>query len=381
MQAIYLDHAATTPMKPEVVDEMMRIMTNIYGNPSSIHQFGRQAEFELENARELIAKSIQATPQEIVFNSGGTEGDNTAIIQTALNQKELGRHIISTEIEHSAVLNSLKYLETQGFEVTYLPVNHEGRISIESFEKALRDDTILVSIMYGNNEVGIINPIREIGAILAEHQAVFHTDAVQAFGSEIIDVRDLQVDFLSVSSHKINGPKGVGFVFEKQGTKAPVLIHGGDQEEKKRAGTENVAGIVGMSKAISLLTDEKKEQQREKYQSFKEYIIQQLEVENIAFEINGSLEDSLTTILNIWLKGVPNNLLLSNLDLKGYAISTGSACNAGNVKPSEILKKIRPNELAAASESIRVSFGYGNEMNDIVAFTATLIELINKLKK
>lgn len=381
MQSIYLDHAATTPMKPEVIQEMLRVMENVYGNPSSIHQFGRQAKFELEMAREVIAKSIHALPNEIVFNSGGTEGDNTAIIQTALNCMDKGKHIISTNVEHSAVLNSLHYLEKEGFEVTYLPINAKGQVTVEQVEAALREDTILVSIMFGNNEIGAINPIQEIGELLKEHQALFHSDAVQAFGSELIDVQVLGVDFLSVSSHKINGPKGVGFIYERRNVATPILIHGGDQEEKKRAGTENVPGIVGMAKAISLLTPTLKAENQNKYLLFKKIIVDELTNQKVDFEINGQIDMGLAHILNLWIKDTPNNLLLSNLDLKGFGISTGSACNAGTVKPSQVIYALKPKTPKAAEESIRISFGYGLTAEDIEVFVFHLIKIIQTMKQ
>ena len=376
MVAIYLDHAATTPMHEDVIKEMTRIMSDVYGNPSSIHQFGRKADFELENARENIAKAINANPTEIIFNSGGTEGDNTALIQTAIDRKENGQHIISTNIEHSAVSHSLEYLADLGFEITYLPVNEKGSISVEQVEAALRDDTILVTTMYGNNEVGTILPIKEIGELLKEHQALFHTDAVQAFGTERIDVKELNVDYLSISGHKINGPKGVGFLYIKKGAPVPVMLHGGEQEEKKRAGTENLSGIVGLSKAIEILTDEQKQNNRKKYEGFKEIIFSALDKNQIDYEFNGDKDNHLAHILNIWFKGIPSNILLSKLDLLGFAISTGSACSAGNVAPSPVIQMMKKEHPTAAVESIRISFGYGLTESDIELFSEKLVETI-----
>lgn len=376
MSEIYLDHAATTPMHEEVIKEMTRIMMDVYGNPSSIHRFGRKAEFELENAREEIAKAINAQPNEIIFNSGGTEGDNTALIQTALDKKESGKHIISTNIEHSAVLHSLEYLETLGFEVTYLPVDETGKITVEQVANVLREDTILISVMYGNNEVGTIQPIKEIGELLENHQALFHTDAVQAFGTESIDVKILNVDYLSVSGHKINGPKGVGLLYIKKGVLVPVMLRGGEQEEKKRAGTENLAGIVGLAKAITILSDEQKQMNKEKYQVFKEIILTKLNESGVDFEINGDEDNHLAHILNIWFKGIPSNILLSKLDLLGFAISTGSACSAGNVAPSPIIQVMKKEHPEAAVESIRISFGYGLEKQDIIDFSDKLVTSI-----
>lgn len=379
-KAVYLDHAATTPMRPEVIQEMVRVMESVYGNPSSTHQFGRRAHFELEMAREQVARSIHALPEEIIFNSGGTEGDNTVIIQAALARQALGKHLITTEVEHSAVSEAMTYLEMRGFEVTYLPVDETGSVTAASVKEVLRDDTILVSVMYGNNETGAIFPIREIGEVLHSHQALFHTDAVQAFGTESINVKDVNVDYLSISGHKINGPKGIGFHYVKQGAVIPVLFHGGDQEEKKRAGTENLSSIVGLAKATELLTDEVKERNKAHYRMFKEMILETLEQNEVAFDVNGHLPSDLAHILNVWLKGVPNNLLLSRLDLAGFAISTGSACSAGDVKPSKIIKKLRPEEPIAASESIRISFGLGVTEEDIRSFSDTLVEIVGQLK-
>lgn len=380
MGAVYLDHAATTPMRQEVIDEMLRIMTSVYGNPSSIHQFGRQAEFELVLARDTVAAAINAKPDEIIFNSGGTEGDNTVLIQTAMAQKAKGKHIITTNVEHSAVSQSMLYLEESGFDVTYLPVDNTGKITVEQVAEALRDDTILVSVMYGNNEIGTLNPIKEIGELLVDHQAFFHTDAVQAFGTQDINVKKLQVDYLSVSGHKINGPKGIGFIYIKQGAIVPVMLYGGDQEEKKRAGTENVAGIVGMAKAVSLITPTVRQDKNELYQLFKTIIIDQLTAANIEFELNGDLTNTLPHIINIWLKGISNNIVLSNLDLRGFAISTGSACTAGTVKPSQVITNLRPTQPEAAAESIRISFGYGNTVEEVIAFTQALIEISQKMR-
>ena len=379
MVEVYLDHAATTPMHPEVIEEMTRIMTSVFGNPSSIHGFGRKASFELEMAREEIAQSINCHSTEIIFNSGGTEGDNTAIIQTALAQQDKGKHIISTNGEHSAVTHSLDYLESLGFEITLLPINKAGGITTEQVAGALRDDTILVTTMYGNNEVGTINPICEIGKLLENHQALFHTDAVQAFGTEKIDVKELKVDYLSVSGHKINGPKGVGFLYIKKGRVVPIMIHGGDQEEKKRAGTENLAGIAGLKKAITILSEEQKEANKAKYFEFREQILNALTENNIDFEVNGCEENHLSHILNIWFKGVKSNLLLSRLDLFGYAISTGSACSAGTVAPSPVILAMKKETPEAATESIRISFGYGLTSEEIEAFAEKLVETIQSL--
>ncbi|MFB8508386.1 cysteine desulfurase family protein [Enterococcus durans] len=376
MKKIYLDHAATTPMHPQVITEMTMIMQETFGNPSSIHGFGRLAHEKLETARQIIADTLQVNDHEIIFNSGGTEGDNTAILETAFSRKAEGKHLITTAIEHPAVLNAMKYLETKGFEVTYLPVDEKGNISLEDFEQALREDTILVSIMYGNNEIGNLMPIKEIGERLREHPAYFHTDAVQAYGNQTIHPKDLGIDLLSVSAHKINGPKGVGFLYKKDGVNIPAMLLGGEQEEKRRAGTENLAGIWGMAKAAELLTVEEREARSEKYAGFQQMILEELEKQGIDVQVNGDLENKLPHVLNLRLPGVVNDLLLMKLDLNGIAISTGSACTAGNIEPSHVLEAMYGKDTPILKESIRISFGYGNTKEDIQKFTQQLVGAI-----
>lgn len=381
MERIYLDYAATTPMHDAVINEMTESMQQTFGNPSSIHQFGRSAHSQLEAARRVIAKSIQANEHEIVFNSGGTEGDNTAIMQTAETRHNLGKHIITTKVEHHAVMHTMSYLEKKGFEVTYLDVDQKGNLSVEQVESALRKDTILVSIMFANNETGNLFPIAEIGELLETHQAYFHTDAVQAYGTEEVDVRKLKVDLLSVSAHKISGPRGVGFLYIKDGTKLLPLFHGGDQEEKRRSGTENLAGIVGFAKAVSLLDPATKGAHQVTYQGFQDSILESLAENQLAYEINGDLENKLSSILNIWFKGISNDLLLLNLDLQGIAISTGSACTAGNVEPSHVLIALDHPDSPRVSESVRISFGPQVTKAEIDDFKEILITTIKKLQK
>ncbi|EMF0157403.1 cysteine desulfurase family protein [Enterococcus hirae] len=376
MEKIYLDHAATTPMHPYVIQEMTTMMQETFGNPSSIHGFGRIAHEKLETARQLIADSLQVNDHEIIFNSGGTEGDNTAILETAFSRKKDGNHLITTAIEHPAVLNTMKYLETQGFEVTYLPVDEKGNISLTDFDEALSDETILVSIMFGNNEIGNLMPIKEIGERLREHPAYFHTDAVQAYGNQTIHPRELGVDLLSISAHKINGPKGVGFLYKKDGINIPSLLLGGEQEEKRRAGTENLAGIWGMAQAVKLLTAEEREARSEKYAGFQELILNTLEKEGISYQVNGDLNNKLPHVLNLRLLGVANDLLLMKLDLNGIAISTGSACTAGNIEPSHVLEAMYGKDTPILKESIRISFGYGNTKEEVQRFLDVLIQSI-----
>lgn len=283
MERIYLDHAATSPVHPEVIQVLTETMQNHYGNPSSIHYFGRDARQVVDLAREFIAKSIHANFDEIIFTSGGTEADNLALIGVARGMADKGKHIITTAVEHHAVLHTCEFLEKEGFEVTYLPVDETGRISVEELKKALRDDTILVSIMFANNEVGTLQPIREVGELLTNHQAVFHTDAVQAYGLADIDVQDLHIDLLSVSSHKINGPKGVGFLYVRDGVRLIPTVHGGEQERKRRAGTENVASIAAFAKAVEI-SQKTKPEKYAFYHKLKQLLIETLKKKESSFQ-------------------------------------------------------------------------------------------------
>lgn len=377
----YLDHAATTPMRPEVIDTMTQVMQKVYGNPSSIHRYGRQGHSYLENARQQIADALKVNPHEVIFTSGGTESDNTALIETALARKDQGRHIITTAIEHPAILNTTKYLEQLGFEVTYLPVDEKGQLATETVAKALRDDTILVSIMTANNETGNLLPIQQIGQLLEDHPAVFHTDAVQAFGKIPVHPAEMGVDLLSVSGHKFNGPKGIGFLYKSDALKLQPFMHGGEQEEKRRAGTENLAAICGMAKAIELLPETVQEKKQEEYAAFSRIVLQALAEAGIIYSVNGDCDHKMAHLLNLQFAGVPNDLLLMHLDLKGFAISTGSACTAGNVDPSHVLTAMYGQGDERIRQSIRISFGYGNTRAEIEDFAQNLVEIVKKLAK
>ncbi|HHQ1271973.1 TPA: cysteine desulfurase family protein [Listeria innocua] len=377
---IYLDHAATSPIHPEVIQTMLGAITNTYGNPSSIHYAGREARKALDEARHTIAQSIQAEEKEIVFTSGGTEGDNLALIGTALAHKENGKHIITSQIEHHAVLKTCEYLETQGFEVTYLPVDEHGIVSSESVQKALRPDTILVSIMYGNNEIGTIQPIAEIGAVLLDHQAVFHTDAVQAYGLLNINVIELGVDLLTTSSHKINGPRGVGFLYIKNGTRLAYQMHGGEQERKRRAGTENLAGICGFSAASTIMTNER-ELKNEEYVSFKKRMAEIWRAAGLDFEVNGLEANTLPHVFSVRFPGVSIEQLLMNLDMEGIAVSSGSACTAGTVDPSHVLVALFGENHPAIQETVRISYGLGNHLEEIEAAATKVSEVVARLMK
>ena len=378
MNKIYLDHAATSPMHPEVIETMTDVMASEFGNPSSIHAFGRRARHILDEARSAIASSIGATRNEIIFTSGGTEADNTALMGTANTYKEKGKHIITTEIEHHAILHTCQELEKNGFEVTYLPVNEEGLVSATDVKAALREDTILVSVMYGNNEVGTIQPIKEIGEILKNHQALFHTDAVQAYGLVHLDVNELGVDLLSVSAHKLNGPKGIGFLYMREGLKLAPYLHGGEQERKRRAGTESVPAIAGFAKAVEIAQrtmDEKTEQ----YNHYKDVLLAVLDGAHVQYELNGSKEHGLPHVLNLSIPGTNVESMLVNMDLAGVAVSSGSACTAGSIEPSHVLVAMFGKGSERTKNSIRFSFGLGNTEEDVKKAAEETVKIVNRL--
>ncbi|WP_223591231.1 cysteine desulfurase family protein [Neobacillus bataviensis] len=380
MERIYLDHAATSPMHPRVVETMLEVMNSTFGNPSSIHSFGREARHHIDLARAALAKSIGAKENEIIFTSGGTEADNLALFSVAENYQKNGKHIITTQIEHHAVLHACKKLEKMGFEVTYLPVDETGRISIDELRNALRNDTILVSVMYGNNEVGTIQPIKEIGQLLKDHQAKFHTDAVQAYGVEDIDVRECMIDLLSVSAHKINGPKGMGFLFASTEVKISPRIFGGEQERKRRAGTENVASIAGFHEAVIVSNDERSTK-RDKYFGLKETLLRKLQDLEVEFEVNGLLENSLPHVLNLSFPGTSVEAMLVNLDLAGIAVSSGSACTAGSIEPSHVLVAMFGKQSERLINSIRFSFGFTTTEEEVIKAAEETAKVVSRLKK
>jgi len=355
-------------------------MNTIFGNPSSIHSFGREARHQIDRARAGLACSIGAKENEIIFTSGGTEADNMALFGVAESYQNKGKHIITTKVEHHAVLHACKKLEKMGYEVTYLPVDEIGRVSISEFQEALRDDTILVSIMYGNNEVGSIQPITEIGHLLKDHQAVFHTDAVQAYGIEKIDVNESHIDLLSVSAHKINGPKGTGFLFARSNVKLSPRSFGGDQERKRRAGTENVASIVGFHEAVTIANEERAPN-REKYIGFKEVMLAKLRELDIEFSVNGLLETSLPHVLNLSFPGTSVEAMLVNLDLAGIAVSSGSACTAGSIEPSHVLVAMFGKQSERLINSIRFSFGLNTTAEDVLKAAEETAKVVMRLKK
>ncbi|WP_034994135.1 cysteine desulfurase family protein [Liquorilactobacillus vini] len=383
MKHIYLDNAGTTPMAPEVIKTMTIAMEQTFGNASSTHFFGRQARKVLDESRQIIAKSINAKrDDQIVFTSGGTESDNTAVVQTALARQHEGKHLITTAVEHEAILKPMKYLESLGFEVTYLPVDHDGLISLDDLRQAIRPDTILVSIMTGNNEVGSHFPIHEIGQIVAESNAWFHTDAVQAYGLLDFDVQADRIDLLSTSAHKLNGPKFLGFLYRSDRVKFSSMIKGGDQELKRRAGTENVPAIAGFAKAVSLLDSAAKQAKRQKFIDLQQRLLEGLQKNGVEFEVNGGQRpDKLPHVLNLWFKGCPALPLLTNLDLNGIAASAGSACTAGSIDPSHVLLAIYGKDSPRLNESLRFSFGFENTVAEINYTVQVLAKTIKKLKR
>ena len=377
---IYLDHAATTPVRPEVIEAMTEAMQLHYGNASSIHQMGRTSKGLLEEARSVFAASINASPNEIVITSGGTESDNMAVAKTAEKYGFKGKHIVTTNVEHPAVRRPLNFLKNQGFEVTELTVDRNGLISLEQVKEAVREDTILVSVIYGNNEIGTLMPITEIGQYLdgLDHKVAFHTDAVQAYGTEDIDVKEQKIDLLSVSSHKINGPKGIGFLFINEELPITGLVLGGEQENKRRAGTENIPGVIGFQRAVEIRQAEKK-RIREEYQALKSRCLAELDASGIDYEVNGSVDQSLPHILSLHIKGIPADKLLIHLDLARIAVSIGSACSAGNVDPSPVLEALYGSNHPAISETIRLSFGYGVTEDDCRTVVAKIKKAVDFL--
>ena len=380
MKTIYLDHAATSPVAPEVISVMTESMGTYYGNASSIHAAGREARKQLDAARLVLANSIQCHPNEIILTSGGTEADNMAIVGTAYARRTEGNHIITTQIEHHAVLHACEKLEREGFQVTYLPVDKFGKVSVEDVKAALQEDTILVTIMYGNNEVGTIQPIAEIGALLKDHQAVFHTDAVQAYGLIDLNVADLQVDLLSVSAHKLNGPKGIGFLYAKQGTKLHPLLVGGSQEKKRRAGTENIASTLGFAKAVELATASREEKVAE-YKKFKQLLIEQFEISGIDFKVNGHKTDVLPHVLNVTFSGTDVESFLINLDMAGVLVSSGSACTAGSIDPSHVLVAMFGQNAVELRSSIRFSFGLDITEEQVIEAGKRTANIVARLVK
>lgn len=376
---VYLDNSATTPLKKEVLDAMMPCLTEIFGNASSIYKTGRDAKVVLEKAREQVAKAIGAEKNEIFFTGSGSEADNWAIKGIAEAYKNKGKHIISTKIEHHAVLHTLEYLEKQGYSVTYLSVDADGLISLDELKAAITDETILITVMTANNEIGTIQPIEEIGRIAKKNKIIFHTDAVQAVGMMEIDVKAQNIDMLSMSAHKFGGPKGVGVLYAKKGIRLPSFIHGGGQERSKRAGTENIAGIVGLGEAIELATKDLSAKTA-KIKALRDKLISGIEEKIPYIKLNGHREKRLAGNVNFSFEFIEGEALLLMLDLNGIAASSGSACTSGSLDPSHVLLSIGlPHEIAHGS--LRLSIGEINTEEDIDYVLLKLPEIVQRLRE
>ena len=376
MKIRYFDHAATTPVREEVIKEMMPYFGMEYGNASVMYSLGRNAKKAMNKARERVAEALNAHSNEIYFTSCGSESDNLAIKGFVYANKDRGNHIITTKIEHHAVLDSCKTLEKQGFNVTYLGVDEYGRISLEELVNAINTKTILISIMFANNEIGTIEPIEQIGKIAKEKNIVFHTDAVQAIGNELIDVKKLNIDMLSLSGHKFYAPKGVGALYVKNGINFSKLQDGGAQENGKRAGTENVAEIVGLGKAIELIYNEYNSY-NEKLKKLRDYYITRVTNEIKGAKVNGDMVNRLPGNANISFKGVNGTKLLFELDKYGICASAGSACSTSNAEPSHVLTAIGLDK-DLIEGTLRISFGKENTTEDVDFLIDTLKKIINK---
>ena len=379
MENVYLDNSATTKMDERVLEEMLPYLKEDYGNASSLYSLGRKSKKAIEDSREKVATILNCRPDEIYFTSGGSESDNTAIKGIARANRKKGKHIITSKIEHLAVLDTCKELEKEGFEVTYLDVDSKGKVNIEELKKAIRKDTILISIMYANNEIGTIQDISEIGRIARENNVYFHTDAVQAVGNLDIDVQAQNIDSLSLSGHKFYGPKGIGVLYVRKNVKFNKFIAGGHQERNKRAGTENVANIVGLSKALEISYNELKEH-REKILYLRNYYEEKVKqnIDNII--INGDEKNRLPGNSNISFIGVNGQDLLLNLDMIGICVSSGSACTSGSIDTSHVLIALGVKEEVAKS-SIRVSIGKYNTKEEIDYLVENLIEIVKRQRK
>lgn len=379
MENIYFDNAATTKLDKKVLDAMLPYLKENYGNASSIYKLGREARKAIEETREKVAKILNCKPSEVYFTAGGSESDNTAIKGIAHSYKNRGNHIITSKIEHPAVLESCKELENEGFEVTYISVDENGIINLEELKNSIKDITILISIMFANNEIGTIQPIQEIGEIAKENNIYFHTDAVQAVGNIEIDVQKLNIDSLSLSAHKFYGPKGIGALYVRTGVNFKKYISGGHQEKNKRAGTENVAGIVGLGTALELAY-ESIEEHNSKIGELRDYYETQVKEKIPYMKINGDLNKRLKGNSNISFRFIEGEGLLLNLDLKGICASSGSACTSGSLDPSHVLLAIGlPHEIAHGS--LRISIGKYNTKEEVDYLVDNLVEIVNRLRE
>ena len=375
---IYLDNAATTKTAPEVVDAMLPYFSEYYGNASTIYSLGAESKKAMDHARQTIADSLGAKPEEIYFTAGGSESDNWALKATAEAYASKGKHIITTKIEHHAILHTCEYLEKRGFEITYLNVDRDGLISLDELKAAIRPDTILISVMFANNEIGTIEPIAEIGEIAKEHGVLFHTDAVQAYAQVPINVDEMHIDMLSASGHKLNGPKGIGFLYIRKGVKIRSFVHGGAQERSRRAGTENIPGIVGLGAAVERamrIMDTKTRKEIE----LRDYLIERLENEIPHCWLNGHRTKRLPNNINFSFLFIEGESMLIMLDMKGICASSGSACTSGSLDPSHVLLAIGlPHEIAHGS--LRMTLGEETTREDLDYTVDTLKEIVANLR-
>ena len=375
---IYFDHGATTAVRPEVIAKMLPYFGLSYGNPSSVYKLAKSSKYAINSARETIAKCINAQADEIYFTGCGSESDNWALKGILSANKNKGNHIITTAIEHHAIISTCEYLEKQGYEVTYVPVDEYGVVNPEDIEKAITDKTVLISVMFANNEIGTIEPIKEIGEIARKHNIYFHTDAVQAVGHIPVDVEEMNIDLLSMSAHKFNGPKGIGALYIKKGVKIDNLIHGGGQEKSKRAGTENVPSIVGMAEALRLSCEEMEEHNK-KLVELRDKLISEIQRTIPYVKLNGHPTNRLPSNVNFSFNFIEGESLLLSLDLKGICASTGSACASGSLDPSHVLLGIGlTHEIAHGS--LRITLGYENENHEVNYLLQELPQIVEKLR-
>ncbi|MEK5256322.1 cysteine desulfurase family protein [Paenibacillus sp. FSL F4-0125] len=381
MKSIYLDHAASTPVHPEVAKVMLNIMTEQYGNASSVHQFGRSAKRILNGARDSIAAFLGCSSEEWVFTGGGTESDNLALYGAVAAVSHKGKHIITTQIEHHAVLHTCEELEKEGFKVTYLPVDSSGRVSVADIEAALQEDTVLISVMYANNEVGTVQPIQEIGQLARERGILFHVDAVQALGALPIKLRELPVDYMSFTAHKINGPQGIGGLYVRSGAPLHPRLHGGLQERGRRAGTENLAGAAGFAKAVEIAVTGLSERQQN-MKRLRNTLLETLDtlIGRESYSLNGNSEHFLPSILNLSFPGAGTDVMLMNLDMEGIAAASGSACTSGSLEISHVLKAMGlPQNILESA--IRFSIGLGNTTEEIEYVAQKVETILKRLRK
>lgn len=375
---VYLDNAATTSTKPEVVEVMLPYFTENFGNPSSVYDFAAKNKKAVNDSRQIIADALKADIRDIYFTAGGSEADNWALIATAEAYEGKGKHIITSRIEHHAILHTCDYLENRGFEITYIDVDEQGIIKLDQLKKAIRPDTILISVMFANNEIGTVQPVKEIGAIAREHDILFHTDAVQAFGQLPIDVDDMNIDMLSASGHKLNGPKGVGMLYIRKGLKLRSFIHGGAQERKRRAGTENVPGIVGFGKAVSIAVSTMEERIK-KETEVRDYLIGKIEEKIPYCRLNGHRTKRLPNNVNFSFQFIEGESLLIMLDMEGICASSGSACTSGSLDPSHVLLAIGlPHEIAHGS--LRLTLNEDITKDDVDYVVDKISGIVEKLR-